>query len=122
MPLSLPFGLPKTRSQKNLQKYLAFRLEMSAAIRYNMVVRKQEIRQEAKPNAEVGKMNGLKGRMQMTAQQRQEERIAQWAREVQAAVLSGKWSAHLRELDAALDAHFAQQADWDAEELAEMAG
>jgi len=35
---------------------LAFRLELAAAIRYNTSVRKQELTQEAKPNAEVGAM------------------------------------------------------------------
>jgi len=65
-------------------------------------------------------MGALSSRINRTQQDRIEEQVAQWARKVELAALSGRWSSELRELDAKLDAYFAQQSDWDEEELAEM--
>ena len=60
-------------------------------------------------------------RVRMSVEQRLEADIASWTREVEAARLEGRWSSKLQELDERLDAHFAQQPEWDAEELAEIA-
>jgi hypothetical protein len=60
-------------------------------------------------------------RVRETEQQKQDRKVAEWSRTVQAARLEMRWSQQLQAIEEALDAHFAAEPDWDAEELAYMA-
>jgi hypothetical protein len=59
---------------------------------------------------------------QETEGQKQERELRQWAEEVNAARLANRSSSRIVELEQKLDTYFEQQADWDDEELAYMAG
>ena len=59
-------------------------------------------------------------RVRETELQRQERIIGEWAKELDAARLAGKWSSRLQSLEEQVEAHFANQEEWDEEELAYM--
>jgi hypothetical protein len=65
-------------------------------------------------------MAALTNRIRMTAADKMADQVRQWAEEVQNAILQGRWSGRLAELEAKLDEHFSAEPDWDEEELEYM--